>query len=276
MSGPNNSQPTPQRPQRIARPAQRVRAHLHACCQHPGLVLPSQADLAKELDASPRTVARVVAELVASGDIETIPGLGMRIKPELSSSHEPANLPKAKLMQVSEIRRSYEGATNWLLEQIERGTWPPGTVLPTRRVIKAACGVGSINLQRAFDVLSRQGHIHRRGRHYYVGPQLPPSDQIAQHYANVWMVAPGADAEEIAHRGGRYITNPAQLEATCQSFGLSLQARNWRELEFEHPPHALLAVLNGTTLGSNLTHALQRLRKRRQDLRLVTVNGRGA
>lgn len=255
-----------------AGPAQRVRDYLQARCTERGLALPSQARLAAQLDASPRTVARVVAEYVADGTIETIPGLGMRVAPLQADISAETQLGEGLAASDGQLNNCVQA---WLREQIERGTWPLGTALPTQRTIRSQCGVGTKSLQKAYLDLAEQGLIHRRGRLWYVGPHVSPIAHQHDQYFPVWLVARGKSAREVLSYGGRYLSDIGSFEASCQSFGLALQVRDWQDVLTSAPPHGLLALIpeRGAREGTELLKGLAYFRKQREDLRVVAVYG---
>ena len=75
-----------------------------------------------------------------------------------------ADSPMPRYAQVSELLR----------RRIERGTWPPGTQLPTLEALMAEFDVARVTVRQAVTLLAREGLVSaQRGRGTFVTGRLP-------------------------------------------------------------------------------------------------------
>nr|WSZ17571.1 GntR family transcriptional regulator [Streptomyces canus] len=130
----------------------------------PGTTLPPQRLLAEEFDVSRDTVQRALRELTAQGLVASRQGSGTRVlgiprspAPGLTGNDAHQSV-SAQLNQMGDSPH----ILSVLLNRIVEGTYPPGAMLPTQRLLAEEFGVSRDTVQRALRELSAEGYVASR------------------------------------------------------------------------------------------------------------------
>jgi DNA-binding GntR family transcriptional regulator len=141
--------------------AQRLRERIRAGEFRPGILLPSEAELAGAVGTKRYSIRKALALLQAEGIVCSVPGRGWVVLDE-----------RMKTCAGGSSVTRYRKIADELRTAIESGQLPAGSVLPSEAELVARHGVSRATVRRALDVLESDGLIishHGRGRFVRVG-----------------------------------------------------------------------------------------------------------
>jgi len=181
------------------------------------LRLPGIVRLAAAAGVAPATMWKAVRTLASSGRVSTRRGARSIVTP--SAQEQPGTAPTAaRLARPSDAVCRWERLKCQVEQDILRGVYRPGAVMPSRKELVAAYGACHRTVRKALDALVSQGALAVWKKTHRV-PLLSSN----RHGAAVALVALGYDAARLIPYSSRTLEHLRLLEISCTRSGLALR-----------------------------------------------------
>lgn len=194
-----------------------VRQAIEAATRSGAKSIPDIRTLARNAGVSLGTMSKAVRRFRESGELLCVPGSGTYVA---RTAGGPRTQPCAPTVSRTHAKTGYpwQGAYGEMVGRLRNGRYPPGTVLPSLKTLRAELGVSYPTLRKALDELRNRGIIQAHGRSYRV--ISPPSHGFRHSIA---LVAGGLSPHGICIVDFERVTHDLRaIEKECRNRGVNL------------------------------------------------------
>jgi DNA-binding LacI/PurR family transcriptional regulator len=194
-----------------------------------GEPLPNREVLARLAGVSPRTVSSAIARLKAEGVLEGVSRQRVRVPITAGTQDTPDTL----------VRRGYPGAVDRIRDDIVKGHFATGIMLPEIKELQRRYGVSYRTVAKALAATLREGLIEARGRGYAVPSPVSTSRSSVRILFLFWNnqpLLPSRESDRALMRALEQECLRNGVHFDCAAIGASPQGVVMRSHEDVRPP----------------------------------------